>query len=135
MDLQALRKECEALGLTLRKSLTNEPIVDGDPWLSILVVAAHGKTDADKELRELRDYLGNTDARWVEYVAARRRAVAHRRQQKYQQINGILLGAIADATALFNGDGYTLTLPKTAFDEWRTAVKRIKEEEPFEVSQ
>lgn len=134
MDLVALRKECDALGLTLRKSMTNDPIVDGDPWLSILVVAAHGKTDADKELRELRDYLGHTDARWVEYVSVRRRAVAQRRQLKYQQINGILLGAIADATALFTGEGYTLTLPTTAFDEWRAAVRRIKKEEPFEVS-
>lgn len=134
MDLLALRKECEALGLSLRKTLTNEPIVDGDPWLSILVVAAHGKSDADNEIRELRDHLGHTDSRWVEYVTVRRRAVAQRRQQKYQQINGILLGAIADSTALFTGDGYTITLPAREFDEWREEVRRIKAEEPFEVS-
>ena len=134
MNLENLKKEAAALGLKWVTIFNGQPVIDGDERIKALLFACQEKKDGDPEIAELRQYLGSTDPRWVAYVKVRGETVARRRQYKYSQINGILLGAIADATVAFTGDGYMITLPKREFDEWRAEVRRIKEEEPYEVN-
>lgn len=134
MNLENLKKEALALGLQWVTIFRDQPVIDGDERLKAFLFSCQEKKDGDPEIAELRQYLGHTDSRWVAYCKVRGETVARRRQYKYSQINGILLGAIADAVCTFNGDGYTLALPKKEFDEWRDEVRRIKEEEPYEVN-
>ena len=135
MNLEALKKEAEALGLKWRTIFNGQPVIDGDDRLLSRLYACHGKTDVDQEIRELRQYLGHTDGRWIAYVEARNKIVRQRRAQKYRvQTDGLLIGAIADAMVWFDGEGYILKIPKAAFDEWRTVRRGVKESEPYEVT-
>lgn len=136
MNLEELKKEAAAFGLRWRTVFRDKPVIDGDPRLVALVIAAHGKTDADKEMQDLRNSVGHTDARWQAYLALRNERIKVKRALKYrEQTDCLIFDVLADAVVSDTGDGYILTVPKRAFDEWRIKRRAIKEQEPYEVTQ
>lgn len=134
MDFSQFITEVATCGLACRSMINGTPIVEGDETLAGLLIAAHGKTATDPEIAALRDYLGATDQRWLDYVAQRKSVIQERRNERFRALtDSMLLDLLESAVLNDTGDGYILQVPKTAFNQWKLAKVAIRNQLPYDV--
>jgi hypothetical protein len=133
-----LVRELKAVGLRCGVRDGNVATWHGptDNELAQRVCAAHDKPAADSAVQALRDHLGGASEQWKAYVAVRHRSQRLRRRELYLTVtDALLFEALENAGHTQSGDAYEITVPASAWDNWKAEKQRIRTENPYSIDE